>query len=33
MLDPSTPRILLDVSHVSQTYSKGSGETGAPVLR
>ncbi len=32
MLDPSSA-ILLDVSHVSQTYSKGSGETGAPVLQ
>ena len=31
----STPSstVLLDVSHVSQTYSKGSGEAGAPVLQ
>ena len=27
------PPSLLDVSHVSQTYPKGSGETGAPVLQ
>ncbi len=32
MLDP-TAAVLLDVSRVSQTYSKGSGETGAPVLQ
>jgi NitT/TauT family transport system ATP-binding protein len=32
MLDPAST-VLLDVSHVSQTYSKGSGETGAPVLQ
>jgi NitT/TauT family transport system ATP-binding protein len=32
MLDP-TAAVLLDVSRVSQTYSKGSGEVGAPVLQ
>jgi len=32
MLDPS-PTNLLDVSHVSQTFAKGSGEPGAPVLQ
>ena len=32
MLDPSST-VLLDVSHVSQTYEKGSGETRAPVLQ
>ncbi|HEY1940930.1 MAG TPA: nitrate/sulfonate/bicarbonate ABC transporter ATP-binding protein [Roseiarcus sp.] len=32
MLDPAST-VLLDVSHISQTYSKGSGETGAPVLQ
>src|SRR4051794_6362434 len=32
MLDPS-PSILLDVNHVSQTFAKGSGEPGAPVLK
>ncbi|MGD0562622.1 MAG: nitrate/sulfonate/bicarbonate ABC transporter ATP-binding protein [Roseiarcus sp.] len=31
MLDPSST-VLLDVSHVSQTFAKGSGEPGAPVL-
>jgi NitT/TauT family transport system ATP-binding protein len=32
MLDPAST-VLLDVSNVSQTYSKGSGEPGAPVLQ
>jgi len=32
MLDPAST-ILLDVSHVSQTFSKGSGEMGAPILK
>ena len=32
MLDP-TAATLLDVSHVSQTFAKGSGEPGAPVLQ
>src|SRR5271155_4172549 len=32
MLDPASA-VLLDVSNVSQTYSKGSGEPGAPVLQ
>ena len=32
MLDPHAA-VLLDVSHVSQTFAKGSGETGAPVLQ
>jgi len=32
MLDP-TAAVLLDVSRVSQTFSKGSGEPGAPVLQ
>jgi NitT/TauT family transport system ATP-binding protein len=32
MLDPS-PFTLLDVSHVSQTFAKGSGEAGPPVLQ
>jgi NitT/TauT family transport system ATP-binding protein len=32
MLDP-TAAVLLDVDRVSQTYSKGSGEAGAPVLQ
>ena len=32
MLDPSAT-VLLDVNHISQTYSKGSGEPGAPVLQ
>ena len=32
MLDPSPPS-LLDVSHVSQSFAKGSGEPGAPVLQ
>jgi NitT/TauT family transport system ATP-binding protein len=32
VLDASSP-ILLDVSHVSQSYPKGSGEGGAPVLQ
>jgi NitT/TauT family transport system ATP-binding protein len=31
MLDPAST-VLLDVSHVSQTFAKGSGEPGAPVL-
>ena len=29
MLDPAST-VLLDVSHVSQTFAKGSGEPGAP---
>ncbi len=32
MLDPSST-VLLDVANVSQTFTKGSGEIGAPVLR
>src|SRR6202167_3922409 len=32
MLDPSAAT-LLDVSHVSQTFAKGSGEAGPPVLK
>ena len=32
MLDP-TAAVLLDVSHVCQTFAKGSGEPGAPVLQ
>jgi NitT/TauT family transport system ATP-binding protein len=32
MLDPAST-ILLDVSHVSQSFSKGSGEVGAPILK
>jgi NitT/TauT family transport system ATP-binding protein len=32
MLDPAST-VLLDVSNVSQTYAKGSGEPGAPVLQ
>ncbi len=32
MLDP-TSTVLLDVNHVSQTFAKGSGEIGAPVLQ
>ena len=32
MLDPAST-VLLDVSHVSQTFAKGSGEIGAPVLQ
>ena len=31
MLDPAST-VLLDVNKVSQTYAKGSGEPGAPVL-
>ena len=33
MLDPSSAAALLDVSKVCQTFAKGSGETGAPVLQ
>ena len=32
MLDPSAAT-LLDISHVSQTFAKGSGEAGPPVLK
>ena len=32
MLDPA-PHVLLDVSNVSQTFAKGSGEVGATVLQ